>query len=74
MKITPWQRRIRDLQQAGFSHADISDEIGLSRGAVGDLASGRNEEPRAEAGFKLHELHLKHCNGKRRPKGTTSAR
>ena len=66
MTITPWSRRIRALQKAGFSLREIGEQIGLTIGAVGDLAVGRNEEPRASAAFKLHELHLKHCsNGKR---------
>ena len=56
---TEWELRIRDLQEAGYSYADISDAIGLSRGAVGDLAVGRNLEPRWEVGLKLHKLHLK---------------
>ena len=67
MAITPWSRRIRALQKAGFSLREIGDEIGLTIGAVGDLAVGRNEEPRASAAFKLHELHLKYCSRLNRP-------
>ena len=69
--LTPWQVRIRELQEAGYSYGDISDAIGLSRGAVGDLAAGRNLEPRWEMGEKLHKLHLK---ARRRLSRAASAR
>ena len=51
---------------------EIGEAIGLTVGGVGDLAVGRNEAPRGDAAIKLHALHLKHCNGKRRR--TASAR
>ena len=67
-----WSSRIRQLQDAGFTLQEIGEAIGLTVGGVGDLAVGRNEAPRGDAAIKLHALHLKHCNGKRRR--TASAR
>jgi DNA-binding transcriptional MerR regulator len=63
---SPWSKRIRALQDAGFTLQEIGEVIGLTVGGVGDLAVGRNEAPRGEAALKLHAMHLKHCNGKRR--------
>lgn len=40
---------------------DISDAIGLSRGAVGDLAVGRNKAPNGQAVLDLDRLHREHC-------------
>ncbi len=65
MKITPWSIRIRALQKAGFSLRDISDAIGLSRGAVGDLAVGRNEAPKGDAALALDALHRECMSAKK---------
>jgi transcriptional regulator with XRE-family HTH domain len=56
-----WSQRIRQLQKSGLTLQEIADQIGLTKSGVGDLAVGRNEQPRADAAFKLHDLHLKHC-------------
>ena len=47
--------------KSGFSLRDISDAIGLSRGAVGDLAVGRNQSPKGDAALALDALHREHC-------------
>lgn len=60
-RITDWSKRIRALGKKGFSYRDISDAIGLSRGAVGDLAVGRNEQPKGDVAIALDALHREHC-------------
>ena len=71
--ITPWSIRIRALQKAGYSLRDISDAINLSRGAVGDLAVGRNGSPKGDAALALDALHREHCGKGASPKRTARA-
>lgn len=42
--------------------SEIGEEIGLSTGAVSDIANGHSDSPRGEAALKLHELHKSRCN------------
>ncbi len=56
-----WTTRIRELQATGMTLAEIGAEIGLSTGAVGDLANGRTESPRGDAAMRLYQLHTQRC-------------
>lgn len=62
-----WSTRIRQLQANGWTYREIGEAIGLTTGAVGDLAVGRREQPRADAGLKLQALHLQYV-GEPKPK------
>lgn len=57
--INDWTRRVRELNGIGMTYAEIADHVGLSPGAVGDIASGRSgkEGPRGDAALKLDALH-----------------
>lgn len=63
--MSTWAERISDLQEAGFTLADIGEKIGLATSTVGDIATGRSSSPRGDAALKLHELHEKHRPSKR---------
>lgn len=63
--MTTWSSRIRDLQGTDLTLAEIAERIGLTPSAVGDLATGRTEEPRGDAAVKLHELHRERCGKER---------
>ena len=56
-RMDSWASRIRDLQDAGMTLAEIGTEVGLSTSSVGDIATGRTESPRGDAALKLHALH-----------------
>lgn len=56
-----WQSRIRELQAAGLTLAEIGELTGLSTSSVGDIASGRSTQPRGDAAVALHELHKTRC-------------
>ena len=71
--VTAWSKRIRALQKKGFSLRDISDAIGLSRGAVGDLAVGRNDAPKGDVALALDALHREHCGNGASAKHTREA-
>jgi len=60
-----WSQRIRQLQKSGLTLQEIADQIGLTKSGVGDLAVGRNEQPRGDAALKLLDLHLKRCSARR---------
>jgi transcriptional regulator with XRE-family HTH domain len=59
--MSTWATLIRDLQSRGMTFAQIGAEIGLSIGAVSDIANRRTESPRGTAALKLHELHRSRC-------------
>jgi transcriptional regulator with XRE-family HTH domain len=59
--MSKWAERIRELQAAGMTLAEIGARIGLATSTVGDLANGRSESPRGEAALKLHSLHENTC-------------
>jgi len=64
-----WSERIRELQAAGFTLAAIGEAVGLATSSVGDLAVGRNLEPKGDAALKLHELHAKLPKKRRKSSG-----
>lgn len=47
-----------------MTYAEIGEAVGLTTGAIGDLASGRTESPRGDAALALHQLHLDRCASK----------
>ena len=62
-----WSTRIRQLNADGWTYQQIGDFIGLSKSAIGDLATGRKTQPRGDAALKLDALHLQYC-GDPKPK------
>lgn len=58
-EINDWTRRVRELNETGMTYAEIAAQVGLSAGAVGDIASGRSgkDGPRGDAALKLDALH-----------------
>ncbi|MBS0364929.1 MAG: helix-turn-helix transcriptional regulator [Proteobacteria bacterium] len=64
MLETPWSLRIRDLQVAGLSYAEIATLTDVAPSTIGDLATGRSACPRGDAALKLHELHQQRCGVK----------
>jgi hypothetical protein len=71
MPIT-WQSRVRDLQSAGLTLAEIGALVGLATSTIGDLAVGRIGAPGGEAALKLHELHKSRCGSARAEKRGTA--
>lgn len=61
-----WQDRIKALQAAGMTQAEIGEEVGLATASVSDLARGVTRSPRGEAALKLDTLY--------RTKGVRSSR
>lgn len=59
--MSKWAQRIRALQQAGLTLAEIGEKVGLATSSVGDLANGWSESPRGEAALKLDKLHRDMC-------------
>ena len=59
--MSTWSIRIRELQQAGMTLAEIGVEVGLATSTIGDLANGWSESPRGEAALKLDKLHRDRC-------------
>lgn len=59
--MSTWASLIQELRAAGMTLSEIGAEIGLSTGAVGDIAKGRTESPRGTAAMKLHQLHADRC-------------
>jgi hypothetical protein len=69
INATVWSKRIRALQKAGLTLETIGLEVGLSKSAMGDLATGRKLQPMGDAAVRLYALHMERCsrvNGKRR--------
>ncbi|MDE2470903.1 MAG: helix-turn-helix domain-containing protein [Bradyrhizobium sp.] len=59
---TSWSELIRTLKyDAGMTYAEIGREVGLSTGAIGDLATGRTICPSWAPANKLLALHFKRC-------------
>lgn len=52
-----WTQRVKDLNSAGMTYAEIAVEIHLAPSTVGDLAKGRYKTPRYEAAVALKALH-----------------
>lgn len=52
-----WTQRVKDLNGAGMTYAEIAVEIHLAPSTVGDLANGRYNTPRYEAAVALKDLH-----------------
>lgn len=54
-----WKQLIEDIRARGLTFQQIGDEIGMSKGSVHDLFSGRGKAVLYDAGVKLRELHKK---------------
>jgi transcriptional regulator with XRE-family HTH domain len=72
--MSTWASRIRELQKVDLTLAEIGDLIGLSTGAVSDIANGHSASPRGEAALKLHDLHKRRCSRKNGTDSVGSAR
>lgn len=55
--MNEWSKMIRDLSLIRFSYKKIGSAIGCSASTIGDLATGRSQEPRAGLAMKLTALH-----------------
>lgn len=55
--MTPWARKITELEAAGVSQKEISAATGLAVSSVSDLKTGRSRQPRGDAALKLADLH-----------------
>jgi len=54
-----WQKLIADLQQRGFSQAQIAVLCGCGQTTVSDLCKGKTDEPRHKLGQQLISLQKK---------------
>lgn len=54
-----WQQMIQDLRDAKLSFPKIAKAVGLSKGSVHDILTGRTQEPRPKAAAKLKRLHAR---------------
>lgn len=55
---------IRDLIQSGMTQSDIAKEIGVTQGAVSQVANSQGRRGfRFEAGYRLLRLHEKKTKG-----------
>lgn len=55
--MTTWKTRIDDLRTRGMTLSEIGEQVGLSTGAVSDIANGHTQSLRGEAALKLDALH-----------------
>lgn len=56
-----WTQRVKWLQtEARMTYAQIAEVIHLAPSTVGDLASGKTKQPRADAALRLAKLYAKH--------------
>lgn len=62
MSDLTWPQRVRDLQAAGMTYAQIAVRTGLAPSTIGDLANGRSLAPRGDAAVVLYKLHLEIMN------------
>ncbi len=59
--MNTWQSLIWDLRKKrDLTLAQIGTEIGLSTGAVSDIAQGRSAAPGGDAAVRLLDLHRRH--------------
>lgn len=58
-----WSEKVIALETAGWSQADISNEIGISAQSISDIKAKRTAEPRGMAAVKLNDLHKRICGG-----------
>lgn len=56
-----WSGKVRDLQGAGLTLAEIGTRIGLAISSVGDIATARSSSPHGEAAVRLYHLHERLC-------------
>lgn len=64
-----WASKITELEAAGMSLTDISNELECSVQAVSELKQGRSKAPRGMNAVRLHALHVRVCG----PKGKKQA-
>lgn len=55
--MSTWAQRIRELQEAGMTLAQIGEQTGLATSTIGDIANGRTASPRGDGALLLHSLH-----------------
>jgi transcriptional regulator with XRE-family HTH domain len=72
--MSTWASRIRELQTAGMTLAEIGEQTGLATSTVGDLASGRSSSPRGDAALRLHSLHEQRVKHGQQPTAPSAAR
>ena len=54
---TDWAAMIRQMQGQGMSLRAIAVRLGISKSAVGDLATGKSSEPAGWAAVRLYKAH-----------------
>lgn len=59
--MNTWAKRIRDLQEAGMTLAQIGEKVDLATSTVSDIANERTAEPGGNAALKLDSLHRRKC-------------
>jgi transcriptional regulator with XRE-family HTH domain len=59
--MNAWAKRIKDLQEAGMTQAEIATKIGMSASGVGDIAQSRTKAPTGDAALALDRLHRETC-------------
>lgn len=59
MEQLTWQKMMLDLRLAGLKFRELSDALGISKGACHDLMSGRSKQPTGNVALKLIDLHRK---------------
>lgn len=54
-----WARRIKDLEDLGWSAAGLAEHCGIAYSTLSDIKNGRSKEPRGMAAVLLHALEGK---------------
>jgi hypothetical protein len=57
MEQFQWKQMMLDLRTAGLKFRELSEALGISKGACHDLMSGRSKQPTGNVALKLIELH-----------------
>ena len=60
MQTPAWKDIVRGLMAHGVTQAQQAKHIGLKPSTIGDLATGRSNEPSGWPAVKLYFLHKKH--------------
>ena len=58
VKRLTWQRRVRDLLNAGFCQYDIAAFIGCSQSTISHLNTGKRKSVTGDTALRLDRLHF----------------
>ena len=66
MQTPAWKDIVRELMAQGVTQAQQAKHAGLKPSSIGDIATGRSNEPSGWAAVKLYFLHRSHLGGSRK--------